>query len=548
MRPGNRSIGFEHQAVCNITHPEREQTSAGQPVARDFAEPSKEEEQMSVHIFKKLCPRATSRQRSRWDSINWGQIVKKVRRLQERIAKAVQAHRTRLVRHLQWILTHSYYAWLLAVKRVTTNKGKQTAGIDGIVWKTSRQKMRGAHQLRRRGYKALPLRRSYIPKKSGKLRPLSIPVIRDRAMQALYALALQPAAETLADPYSYGFRLDRSCADAIARCFVCLSRKSSPRWILEADIKSCFDRINHEWIMNNIPLDKKMLRAWLKAGYWESGKLYPTLQGTPQGGVISPPIMNMTLDGLEQTVAAALPTRHQLGRSPAVHVVRYADDFIITGCSKELLEETVMPAIRSFLAKRGLNLSQEKTRITRIEDGFDFLGFNLRKYNNGKLLIRPTKDSVKGIIGKVRQIIKSHRGNDTWTLIRALNPVIRGWANFYRPVCSSQSFAQVDNAIFKNLWNWVRRRHEHKGKRWSRQKYFRRHRTSSWSFFGTRTRPDGTKVYLDLYKAGWTQIVRHVPIRANANPFDPSWRAYFRTRKLRRSSSKSRRTLTAAAG
>lgn len=489
---------------------------------------------MSVHIFKKLCPRATSRQRSRWDSINWGRIVKKVRRLQERIAKAVQAHRTRLVRHLQWILTHSYYAWLLAVKRVTTNKGKQTAGIDGIVWKTSRQKMRGAHQLRRRGYKALPLRRAYILKKSGKLRPLSIPVIRDRAMQALYALALQPVAETLADPHSYGFRLDRSCADAIARCFVCLSRNCSPRWILEADIKSCFDRINHEWIMNNIPLDRKMLRAWLKAGYLEGGKLYPTLEGTPQGGVISPLIMNMTLDGLEKAVSAVLPTRHQYGQCPAVHVVRYADDFIITGCSKELLEETVMPTVRSFLSERGLTLSEEKTRIVRIEDGFDFLGFNLRKYNNGKLLIRPAKDAVKGIIAKARQIIKSHRGNDTWTLIKALNPVIRGWANYYRGVCSSRSFTRVDNAIFKNLWNWVRRRHTHKGKCWSRRKYFRHYRTTSWSFFATRTGAGETKVHLDLHKAGQTKIVRHVPIRATANPFDPSWREYFRKRKPRK--------------
>jgi RNA-directed DNA polymerase len=517
----------------NITCPAKELTSAGQTVARYPAEPSKEEEQMSLHISKKLCARAASRRYSRWSSIKWGRIVKKVRRLQERIAKAVRAQKHRKVRHLQWILTHSYYARLLAVRRITTNKGKRTSGIDGIVWRTSRQKMRGVFQLRRRGYQALPLRRIYIPKKSGKLRPLSIPVFRDRAMQALYALALQPIAETLADPNSHGFRIGRSTADAIGKCFNCLARQCSPQWILEADITACFDSISHEWIMNNIPLDKKMLRAWLEAGYLESGKLYPTLQGTPQGGVISPVIMNMTLDGLEKAVHAVLPTRYSHGRCPAVHVVRYADDFITTSSTKELLENAVLPAVQTFLAQRGLVLSNEKTRIRHIDDGFEFLGFNLRKFN-GRLLIRPPKDAVKGITAKVRQIIKNHRGNNTWELITELNPVIRGWANYYRHVCSSTAFRKVDEAIFKNLWNWVRRRHSCKGKKWSRRKYFRRYRNTSWSFFATLKRPDGTKQYRDLHKAGWMKIVRHVPVRAEANPFDASWREYFLKRKSRK--------------
>jgi RNA-directed DNA polymerase len=302
---------------------------------------------------------------------------------------------------------------------------------------------------------------------------------------------------------------------------------------LEADIRACFDSINHEWILRNVPHDRKMLRAWLEAGYLESGKLYSTLEGTPQGGVISPVIMNMTLDGLENAVEAVLPTRHRLGQRPAVHVVRYADDFVITGCSKELLKETVLPVVVSFLAQRGLTLSAEKTRIVPIEKGFDFLGFNVRKYD-GRLQIRPTKDSVKGITERTRLIIRSHRGNDTWSLITALNPLIRGWATYQRHVCSSRIYCKVDDAIFKNLWRWVRRRHTCKGKRWSRKKYFRRYRTTSWSFFATQKRADGTKVYQDLYKAGWTKIVRHVMVRAEANPFDPSWTDYFRQRKSRK--------------
>ena len=253
---------------------------------------------------------APTRRKEHWilpDGLDWKTVQLKVKRLQMRIAKAVKQKRYRLVRSLQWLLTHSYFAKLLAVRRVTSNKGKNTPGVDGVVWKTSRQKMNAVKQLYRRGYKASPLRRVYIPKKSGKLRPLGIPTMHDRAMQALYASALLPVSETLADPYSYGFRQGRSCADALRHCFDRFCHKSDPEWILEADIASCFDNISHQWILENIPIDKKILKQWLNAGFLDKGELFPTLKGTPQGGIISPVIMNMTLDGLEKAAKKSSP-------------------------------------------------------------------------------------------------------------------------------------------------------------------------------------------------------------------------------------------------
>jgi RNA-directed DNA polymerase len=234
---------------------------------------------------------APTRRKEHWkppDGLGWRTVNLKVKRLQMRIAKAAKLKKYRQMRSLQWILAHSFYAKLLAVRRVTSNKGKNTPGVDGVVWKTSRQKIEAVKLLYRRGYRALPLRRVYIPKKSGKLRPLGIPTMRDRAMQALYALILAPIAETWADPYSYGFRQGRCCADALRHCFDRFSREDSSQWILEADIASCFDEISHQWILENIPMDKRMLKQWLSAGFLDKGELYPTLKGTPQGGIITP--------------------------------------------------------------------------------------------------------------------------------------------------------------------------------------------------------------------------------------------------------------------
>jgi RNA-directed DNA polymerase len=349
--------------------------------------------------------------------------------------------------------------------------------------------------------------------------------MKDRAMQALYALALVPVAETTGDPNSYGFRDGRCCADAIKQCYNCLAKRRSARWILEADIQACFDRIDHQWMLNNIQMDKKILKSWLNAGYVNKGKLYPTKAGTPQGAIISPVLANMTLDGLETAV------KNAVAKNAKVHVIRYADDFIVTGESKQILQQKVKPAIGSFLSQRGLNLSGEKTRITRIEDGFDFLGQELRKYGD-KFIATPSKSSVKGIVLKTRKIIKSHLGSKTVEMLRVLNPVIRGWANYHRHACSKKAFNYVDYCIFKNLWKWAKRRHLNKKAHWIRNRYFRTIGNRAWCFFATQKTEGGEAKVIDLLYMSTVKIVRHTKIRGNANPYDIRWRGYFSKRSI----------------
>lgn len=478
---------------------------------------------------------APTRRNKQWelpDGLDWKTVQMTVKRLQMRIAKAAMLKNFRLMRALQWLLAHSRCAKLLAVRQVTSNKGKNTPGVDGVIWKTSRQKFNGVKLLRRRGYKALPLRRVYIPKKNGKLRPLGIPTMRDRAMQALYALTLAPVAETYADPNSYGFRNGRSCADAIEQCFNCLSGKQCPTWILEADIAGCFDNISHQWLLENVPVDKKILQQWLLAGFIDKGNLYPTLKGTPQGGIISPTLMNMTLDSLERTVRKSVPW--YIPRSKArngVRVIRYADDFIITGKTKELLEQRVLPTVKGFLSERGLTLSEEKTHVTQIDQGFDFLGQHARKYQNGKLIITPTRKSVQGLQDAIRSILKAHCAGDAWSMIRRLNQTIQGWCNYHRHACSSRIFSWIDTWLFWEIKRWLHRQHSNKGRRWIMKKYYHVHNGSRWSFHAVKTGKDGKKEYRDLIKARRIKIIRHVKIQAEANPYDPAWTEYFITRK-----------------
>lgn len=280
-----------------------------------------------------------------WHAINWHQVNQRVRRLQVRIVKATQAGKWGKVKALQHLLTHSFSGKALAVRRVTENQGRNTPGIDGEIWETPEKKATAILSLRQRGYRPQPLRRKYIPKSNGKKRPLGIPTMKDRAMQALYLLALDPIAEVTGDPNSYGFRPQRSTADAIEACFTFLAKKNHAEWVLEGDIKSCFDRISHNWLLAHIPTDKTILRKWLKAGFMEEGMLYPTEEGTPQGGIISPVLANMTLDGLERKLRDKFSHSYRTGKAAKVHLVRYADDFIITGNSKELLEKEVLPLV-----------------------------------------------------------------------------------------------------------------------------------------------------------------------------------------------------------
>ena len=470
-----------------------------------------------------------------WEEIDWQKARAYVKKLQMRIVKAQKEGHYSKVKSLQWLLTHSFYAKALAVKRVTSNSGKRTSGVDHELWLTPQAKFNAISKLNRRGYRPQPLRRHYIPKKNGKMRPLSIPTMTDRAMQTLYKFSLEPIAETYADPNSYGFRIGRSTHDAIEQCFTDLNKGKSPKWILEGDIKGCFDHISHQWLLENIPMDTQILEKWLKCGYVETQKLFPTDEGAPQGGTISPTLMNMTLDGLERLLHDRLPTRKKVnGKTHCnkMNFVRYADDFIITGESPEFLREKVLPIVREFLTERGLQLSEEKTVITHIGEGFDFLGKNIRKYN-GKLLIKPCKSAVKSFLGKVRDIIKSSKSIKQEILIRRLNPVIRGWVNNQRYVVSSKVFSTVDYEIYKCLWQWAKRRHKKKSRKWIARKYWHDIDSRQWTFSvpyenqGTEGKP----LYCKLEYATDTKIIRFKKIVAEANPFDEYWTDYFEERE-----------------
>ena len=470
-----------------------------------------------------------------WEAIDWQKALAYVKKLQVRIVKAQKEGHYSKVKSLQWLLTHSFYAKALAVKRVTSNQGKRTSGVDHELWLTPQAKWDAISKLNRRGYRPQPLKRHYIPKKNGKMRPLGIPTMTDRAMQTLYKFSLEPIAETYADPNSYGFRIGRSTHDAIEQCFTDLNKGKSPEWILEGDIKGCFDHISHEWLLENIPMDTQILEKWLKCGYVETRKLFPTDEGAPQGGTISPTLMNMTLDGLERLLQERLPTRQKVnGRTHfnKLNFVRYADDFIITGESPEFLRDKVLPIVREFLAERGLQLSEEKTVITHIGDGFDFLGKNIRKYN-GKLLIKPSKTSVKSFLEKVRSIIKDNTSTKQETLIRKLNPVIRGWVNNQRYVVSSKVFSRVDYEIYKCLWQWAKRRHKKKSHKWIAQKYWHHIGSRQWTFSVPyeNQSTEGEPLYCKLEYATDTKIIRFKKIVAEANPFDEYWTDYFEERE-----------------
>lgn len=347
-----------------------------------------------------------------WKTIDWKIVEESVNRLQFRIAKATREKKWYLVKRLQYLLTHSYYAKLLAIRKVTTNKGKQTSGTDGEVWTEAATKMQAAMKLTEKGYKAKPLKRVYIDKKSKKAkRPLGIPCMYDRAMQALYTLALEPVAETTADSKSFGFRKYRSCKDACEYIFNILSKRHSAQWILEGDIKGCFDHISHEWIMKHIPMDKSVLRQFLKSGYVFHRQLYPTEEGTPQGGIISPILANMVLDGIQEILYKKYHVGNQTGKyscykssQTKVNYARYADDFIVTAATKEIALE-IKETIKEFLKTRGLELSEEKTLITHINDGFDLLGWTFRKFHN-KLIIQPSKNSIKKFVAEISETIR----------------------------------------------------------------------------------------------------------------------------------------------
>lgn len=465
-----------------------------------------------------------------WHAIDWHSANRNVRRLQARIVKAVKAGQRYKVRSLQRLLANSYSGRVVAVKRVTKNQGKNTPGVDGEIWDTPELKAKGITRLQKRYFKAKPLRRKLIPKSEGKkMRPLGIPCMIDRAFQALHRLALVPVAETTGDLNSYGFREKRSTMDALTQLFLVLMGKYSAQWILEGDIKACFDELCHQWLLEHIPTDKRSLRQWLKAGYIEKDVFHPTEKGSPQGGIISPVIANMALDGLETLLKETFPSRLR----HKIHLVRYADDFVITGATKEVLQEQVMPLLQAFLKERGLTLSPEKTSITHISEGFDFLGQNIRKYN-GKYLSKPSAKSQKAILTKVRTIIKTEGRNlSAYGLIRKLNPIIRGWANYHRHAASKQTFSRIDHHIHWAIWRWAKRRHSQKSNGWIRQQHFDYSQPLHSPFHSYDTSADGKRTIVRLFLAAQVPVTRHIKVRSAANPYDPDWEIYFEEHQFR---------------
>jgi len=462
-----------------------------------------------------------------WDFIDWKQVQKDVNRLQTRIAKATVTGDMNKVKRLQYLLTHSFYAKAFAVKKVTSNKGKNTSGVDKKLWSTSASKMKAVLTLSDRHYRAKPLRRVYIEKKGkNKKRPLGIPTMYDRAMQTLYALALEPVAETTGDHISFGFRKGRSAKDACEQIFCVLARKCSPAWILEGDIKGCFDNINHGWLQENIPMDKRIMKQFLESGFIYKGNLFPTDTGSPQGGAISSLYANMTLDGLEKLIQDKYH-RNTKGNienhyraKTKVNLVRYADDFIITADTKEIAEE-LRDLVSQFLEKRGLTLSEEKTMITHIDDGFDFLGWTFRKFK-GKLIVKPSKNSIKTLIRKCATIILKERKASTQSeLIRRLNQVIRGWSNYHRHVVASHAFSYVNNTLYLLLQQWAKHRHPNKNKWWRLNRYWHEKNMKRWLFMSDEY------VLINMRRI---KIIRHPKLQISKNPF--LHEKYFVKRKM----------------
>ncbi len=478
-----------------------------------------------------------------WKGIDFTRCERKVRKLQVRIAKAQKKGRYNKVKALQHLLVTSFEAKALAVRKVTTNKGKRTAGVDHTLWDTNAKKINAVCSLKRRGYRALPLKRANIPKKNGKMRPLGIPTMKDRAMQALYLMALDPVTETTADANSYDFRKYRSTADAIDALHRWLSRDCSAQWILEGDIKGCFDHISHEWLLDNVRIDKLILEKWLKSGVVFNKLLQPTVEGTPQGGIISPTLANATLDGMERMLKAKYKGSYIDGKLyyPKVNCVRYADDFIVTADKRETLEE-IKRMLIGFLGERGLTLSEEKTRITHISEGFDFLGFNVRKYN-GTLLIKPSSKSQKRFTEKLHEVVLGkNKTVAQQKLIEDLNPVLRGWGNYYSGVVSETTFSKIDHILTYQLKRWSYRRHTNKSRRWIKDKYFIKVGNRDW-IFGFRYKDCEEETIFALRRLADIPIRRHVKVKCEANPYDPTWDAYFLKRKQ-----KSSRTRTSRKG
>jgi RNA-directed DNA polymerase len=482
--------------------------------------------------------RTEGRVNTDWNAIDWHKVERSVSNLRRRIFRASKEGDHRKVRSLQKLVLRSYANALQSVRRVTQiNAGKSTPGMDMLVVKTPKARSELMDHIQSyQPWKAKPAKRVYIPKANGKLRPLGIPTVIDRVMQAIVKNALEPYWEARFEPASYGFRPGRSCHDAIAKIFGIARPNKRKKWVLDADIKGAFDSISHEKLLEVIgPFPaRELIRQWLKAGYVEMGTLHATETGVPQGGVISPLLMNIALHGMEQALGVRYDKRGQIIGSRAL--VRYADDWVMFCESKEDALAARRQA-QEWLLKRGLHLSEEKTRIVHLSEGFDFLGFNIRHYpapnttkSGYKLLIKPSKESVRNFKERVRREWMALKGHNIMAVLKRLNPIVRGWANYFRIGVSKHTFEAIDYWMFDRCVRYVRSNHRRKGWRWCRSKYWgalNPERTDRW-VFGDKS----TGAY--LLKLSWTPIKRHVLVKGASSPDDPALRGYWIRRERRK--------------
>jgi len=499
-----------------------------------------------------------------WNRINWKKVERKVFRLQKRIYRAKQRGDVRTVRSLQRLLLKSWYAKLLAVRRVTQdNQGKKTAGVDGIKSLTPKQRLELVNQLSLEN-KVFPTRRVWIPKPGkDEKRPLGIPVMKDRATQALAKLALEPEWEAVFEPNSYGFRPGRSCHDAIEAIFLTIKHKT--KYVLDADIAKCFDRINHEYLLNKLNTFSTMrryIKACLKAGVMDGKELFPTEEGTPQGGVISPLLANIALHGMETYLKEWLwqsgyRYKDKKGRKSGkrktkdeLSIIRYADDFLIIHPCLEIILKA-KEQIGIWLKDIGLEIKPSKTKITHtLEEyegniGFNFLGFTIRQFkvgkyhsgkNNGKLLgfktiIKPSKEKSLKHHKQLRDEIRKHKGTSQQALISKLNPIITGWCNYNRTICAKKEFSKQDYLLWFTLWSWAKRRHSRKSAHWIRDKYWKVERNwdeEKHKYVQRQVFTNGQSY--TLKKHADVEIVRHTKVKEEASPYDENW-VYWSTRK-----------------
>jgi RNA-directed DNA polymerase len=457
-------------------------------------------------------------------------VEENVRRLQERLYRATTNKAWRTVKNLQKLLVRATSNKLLAIRRITQeNQGKHTAGSDGMVYDTPEARWKLFQEgLSLKGYKPKPVRRVSIPKDNGKQRPLGIPTGKDRVMQAIVKAALEPEWEQRFEANASGFRPGRCTMEAIEAIHTTMNRKDWSQWVLDADISGCFDHIDHGPLLATLPVFTTTLRPWLQAGVVEVGFFSPTDTGTPQGGVISPLLANVALDGMERRFEAEYadgrpkaPARRK-GTNKGITVIRYADDFVTTAPTREVLETYARPRLEKFLQERGLALSEAKTRIVHITEGLNFLGFHIRKFGKqGKLLTVPQKENVLKHVRTIRSYLDAHQQTLTVEVIKTLNPVIRGWANYYRHCAAKDVFRKVRHAQWKMLWVWAKRRHPQKTSKWVKARYFKS--DGYWTFH-----EEGKA---ELVKPDKTPITRFTKVTGRNSSYDPALKEYWRERK-----------------